>query len=234
MSLGAIKNSAPPTRPTVAQPSFITVPVVNTVETDESPPLMVSRIPVGWFLPFAGKFWSSFIISNIIYYFSRYTYGLSYIGFSSITYTSTMLAFLTRVEFVRYSDFGATAGILQLFVLLMFWGVYLLYGRTAIYEGEANVYLDVVVHTLIPLDTFLIANFRGEYYSYYEVLTTLFMLLGYLIYFYTSPFPYPFVQEMDSTTRIVFTVVTSSSVVLFHLLYVTVSRMVFMRDSEKV
>jgi len=187
-------------------------------------------------LYFAGNLWKALILAWTLTFFAQQDGSEPWLPFATITYTSTMLSFLTRAELVQCPNLVAASGIVGLALFVTYWITLLVAGRGGISDMAPAfpVYRDVTLYTLVPLDGFIVANLRGLYASYLGAWYTLAIMLGYVAYFYSGPVPYPVIEALDDGPRAGAVVGASLGVPLLHVLYVAAARLLRCRAASGI
>ena len=185
-------------------------------------------------LYFAGNLWKALILAWGLTFFAEQDGSQPWLPFATITYTSTILSFLTRAGLVDSPNLAATSGIVGLALFLVYWVTLLAAGRTGISDMAYAfpAYRDITLYTLVPLDAFFVANARGLYASYLHAWYTLAIMLGYVAYFYSGPVPYPVLAALDDGPRASAVVGASLGVPLLHVAYVAAARLLRCRAAE--
>ena len=238
-SLGIIQNS--PRRHARSAPRPCDRPAVVIVAVEEPAPTALGRCVSAACdrdaaLYFAGNLWKALILAWTLTFFAQQDGSEPWLPFATITYTSTMLSFLTRAELVQCPNLVAASGIVGLALFVTYWTTLLAAGRGGISDMAPAfpVYRDVTLYTLVPLDGFIVANLRGLYASYLGAWYTLAIMLGYVAYFYSGPVPYPVIEALDDGPRAGAVVGASLGVPLLHVLYVAAARLLRCRAASRV
>lgn len=252
-SLGIIQNSPRATRPPSRPPCSASRPsprpsprsfegasaVVIVAPVERARPTALGRCVSAACdrdaaLLFAGNLWKALILAWTLTFFAQLDGSEPWLPFATMTYTSTMLSFLTRSELVRNPDLVAASGIVGLALFVAYWTTLLVAGRGGISAMAAGfpVYRDVTLYTFVPLDAFFVANVRGLYASYLGAWYTLAIMLGYIAYFYSGPVPYPVIEALDDGPRAGAVVGASLGVPLLHVLYVAAARLLRCRAAS--
>ena len=240
-SLGIIQNS--PRRParSTSRPRPCERPPVVIVAVEEPASTALGRCLSAACdrdaaLYFAGNVWKAAVLAVSLTFLAEQDGSQPWLPFATITYSSTMLSFLTRAELVRCPELVSASGIVGLALFVSYWVTMLVAGRAGISAATPAfpVYRDITLYTLVPLDAFFVANLRGLYASYAGAWYTLAIMLAYVAYFFSGPVPYPVLEALDEGPRAGAVVGASLGVPLLHVLYVAAARLLRCRAASRV